>query len=76
MDQLFALGHVYSGAQILAAVELTMTGGYGADTFVFNLDYPKGKHNTATITDFEARAVHRRGSGDSPLVARGAPSRN
>jgi peroxidase len=32
-----------------------ITGGDGADTFVFNLDYLKGKHNTATITDFDPK---------------------
>jgi len=31
------------------------TGGDGGDTFVFNLDYLKGKHNTATITDFDSK---------------------
>ncbi len=34
---------------------MTMTGGDGADTFVFNLDDLKGKHNTATITDFDPK---------------------
>jgi peroxidase len=37
---------------VAARGHMTMTGGDGADTFVFNLDYLKGKHNTATITDF------------------------
>jgi peroxidase len=34
---------------------MTMTGGGGADTFVFNLDNLKGKDNTATITDFDPK---------------------
>jgi Ca2+-binding RTX toxin-like protein len=34
---------------------MTMTGGDGADTFVFNLDYLKGRHSTATITDFDPK---------------------
>src|SRR3954471_18277845 len=32
--------------------KMTMTGGDGADTFVFNTDSLKGGHSTATITDF------------------------
>ena len=40
---------------VAARGSMTMTGGDGADTFVFNLDYIKGRHNTATITDFDPR---------------------
>jgi peroxidase len=40
---------------VAARGHMTMTGGDGADTFVFNLDYLKGKHNTATITDFDPK---------------------
>jgi len=38
---------------VAARGHMTMTGGEGADTFVFNLDDIKGRHNTATITDFD-----------------------
>jgi peroxidase len=38
---------------VAAAGHMTMWGGDGADTFVFNLDYLKGQNNTATITDFD-----------------------
>jgi peroxidase len=34
---------------------MTMTGGAGADTFVFNLDNLTGKHNTAVITDYDPK---------------------
>jgi peroxidase len=40
---------------VAARGHMTMTGGDGADTFVFNLDNLKGKHNTATITDFDPK---------------------
>ena len=40
---------------VAARGHMTMTGGDGADTFVFNLDYFKGRHNTATITDFDPK---------------------
>jgi peroxidase len=35
---------------VAARGQMTMTGGAGADTFVFN--NLKGQHNTATITDY------------------------
>jgi peroxidase len=40
---------------VAARGQMTMTGGAGADTYVFNLDALKGKHNTATITDFDPK---------------------
>jgi peroxidase len=40
---------------VAARGHMTMTGGGGADTFVFNLDYLKGRHSTATITDFDPK---------------------
>ena len=40
---------------VAARGDMTMTGGDGADTFVFNLDYLKGRHSTATITDFDPK---------------------
>jgi peroxidase len=40
---------------VAARGHMTMTGGDGADTFVFNLDNLQGKHNTATITDFDPK---------------------
>ena len=40
---------------VAARGHMTMTGGDGADTFVFNVDNLKGKHNTATITDFDPK---------------------
>ena len=40
---------------VAARGHMTMTGGDGADTFVFNLDYLKGRHSTATITDFDPK---------------------
>jgi peroxidase len=40
---------------VAARGHMTMTGGDGADTFVFNLDNLGGKHNTATITDFDPK---------------------
>src|SRR5262245_13514878 len=40
---------------VAAAGNMTMTGGDGADAFVFNLDNLQGKHNTATITDFDPK---------------------
>jgi peroxidase len=40
---------------VAARGHMTMTGGEGADTFVFNLDYLKGRHSTATITDFDPK---------------------
>jgi peroxidase len=40
---------------VAARGHMTMTGGDGADTFVFNLDNLKGKHDTATITDFDPK---------------------
>ena len=40
---------------VAARGHMTMTGGDGADTFVFNLDSLKGRHNTATITDFDPK---------------------
>ncbi|MGX9428726.1 MULTISPECIES: hypothetical protein [Bradyrhizobium] len=39
---------------VAASGHMTMTGG-GADTFVFNTYYFKGRHNTATITDFDPK---------------------
>jgi peroxidase len=32
-----------------------MTGGAGADTFVFNLANLTGRHNTAVITDYDPK---------------------
>jgi peroxidase len=40
---------------VAASGHMIMTGGAGADTFVFNLDDLKGTHNTATITDFDPK---------------------
>jgi peroxidase len=40
---------------VAARGQMTMTGGDGADTYVFNLDTLKGKHNTTTITDFDPK---------------------
>jgi peroxidase len=40
---------------VAASGHMTMTGGDGADTFVFHPDSLKGKHNTATITDFDPK---------------------
>src|SRR5215216_1355308 len=40
---------------VAAGGHMTMTGGDGADTFVLNVDNLKGKHNTATITDFDPK---------------------
>jgi peroxidase len=40
---------------VAARGHMTMTGGDGADTFVFDLHTLKGKHNTATITDFDPK---------------------
>lgn len=34
---------------------MTMTGGNGADTFVFNLDDLRGRDSTATITDYDPK---------------------
>ena len=41
---------------VAARGHMTMTGGDGADTFVINLDDIKGRHNTATITDFDPKS--------------------
>ena len=40
---------------VAARGHMTMTGGDGSDTFVFNLEYLKGRHSTATITDFDPK---------------------
>jgi peroxidase len=40
---------------VAARGHMTMTGGHGADTFVFELESLKGKHHTATITDFDPK---------------------
>ena len=40
---------------VAARGQMTMTGGGGADTFVFNFSDLKGKHNTTTITDFDPK---------------------
>jgi peroxidase len=40
---------------VAARGHMTMTGGDGSDTFVFDVDSLKGKHNTATITDFDPK---------------------
>ena len=40
---------------VAARGHMTMTGGGGSDTFVFDVDTLKGKHNTATITDFDPK---------------------
>ena len=47
----------------------TLTGGDGADIFEFNLDDLKGRHNTATITDFDPKMDKLQYSGD-PHVQR------
>jgi peroxidase len=48
-------GGVLDDTLIAAPGHMTMTGGDGADTFVFDLHTLKGKHNTATITDFDPK---------------------
>jgi peroxidase len=48
-------GGVLDDTLIAARGHMTMTGGDGADTFVFDLHTLKGKHNTATITDFDPK---------------------
>src|SRR6202000_3140413 len=40
---------------VAARCHMTMTGGAGADTFVFNLDNITGRHNTAVITDYDPK---------------------
>jgi Ca2+-binding RTX toxin-like protein len=45
----------FADKMVLADGSAEATGGDGGDTFVFNLDYLKGKHNTATITDFDSK---------------------
>ncbi|MEH2513383.1 peroxidase [Nitrobacteraceae bacterium AZCC 1564] len=40
---------------VAARGHMIMTGGSGADTFVFNSDALKGHHNTATITDYNPK---------------------
>jgi peroxidase len=40
---------------VAARGQQTLTGGAGADTFVFDLDSLKGRHNTATITDYDPK---------------------
>jgi peroxidase len=40
---------------VAARGHMTMTGGDGSDTFVFNLDYLKGRNNTTTITDYDPK---------------------
>src|SRR3954453_5711537 len=40
---------------VAARGHMTMTGGDGAYTFVFDLESLKGKHNSATITDFDPK---------------------
>jgi len=42
----------------------TLTGGDGADIFEFDLTNLKGRHNTATITDFNPKADKLQFSGD------------
>jgi peroxidase len=37
---------------------MTMTGGAGADSFVFNFDNLTGGHNTAVITDYDPKIDH------------------
>ena len=34
---------------------MTMTGGAGADTFVFDLGNLTGRHNTAVVTDYDPK---------------------
>jgi peroxidase len=46
------VGGALDDTLVAAAGKMTMTGGDGADTFVFNADSLKGGHSTATITDF------------------------
>ena len=43
----------------------TLTGGDGADIFEFNLDDLKGRHNTATITDYDPKVDKLQISGDA-----------
>ena len=40
---------------VAARGHMTMAGGAGADTFVFNFDNLTGKHNTAVITDYDPK---------------------
>jgi Ca2+-binding RTX toxin-like protein len=52
---------------VAARGHMTMTGGDGADTFVFDLQSLKGKHNTATITDFDPKVDKLQFSYDVPI---------
>src|SRR3954447_9302903 len=49
------LGENLDDTLVAARGHMTMTGGDGPDTFVFDLQSLKGKHNTATITDFDPK---------------------
>jgi len=46
-------GGALNDTLVAARGHQTLTGGDGADIFAFNLDDIKGRHNTATITDFD-----------------------
>src|SRR4051812_26542576 len=46
------VGGALEDTLVAARGKMTMTGGDGADTFVFKSDSLKGGHSTATITDF------------------------
>jgi len=46
-------GGALNDTLVAARGHQTLTGGDGADIFAFNLDDLKGRHNTATITDFD-----------------------
>jgi peroxidase len=48
-------GGALNDTLVAARGHQTLTGGDGADIFAFNLDDLKGRHNTATITDFDPK---------------------
>jgi peroxidase len=48
-------GGALNDTLVAARGHQTLTGGDGADIFAFNLDDIKGRHNTATITDFDPK---------------------
>ena len=51
-----------------AAGKMTMTGGAGRDTFVFDAGLLKGRGNTATITDFVPNRDKLQFTGDPTIV--------